>query len=139
MPTTTLRYDFVDTVSPNILIDLYQAGGWWRELPQSRRNLPALVKGSFCFLLVTDGDKPVGMGRVISDGVSDGYIHDVIVKKEYRNRGIGKEIIRRLRDYCLEKNLEWIALITSDELTAFYESVGFKAQDHHTSLLLLAP
>ncbi|MDD1656023.1 MAG: GNAT family N-acetyltransferase, partial [Methanomicrobiales archaeon] len=73
------------------IIALYRAGGWWDEKWDSPKEVPALILGSLAFVVATDTStgKAVGMGRVISDAVSDGYIQDLVVLPEYRGRGVG--------------------------------------------------
>jgi ribosomal protein S18 acetylase RimI-like enzyme len=86
-----------------------------------------MVRGSFCFLLARASEgRIVGMGRVISDGASDGYIQDVVVFPEFRGRGIGREIIRRLTDRCVDAGLTWIGLVAEPGTQKFYEKLGFQ-------------
>jgi ribosomal protein S18 acetylase RimI-like enzyme len=108
------------------IVELYKAGGWWKENYDPTR-IPSMIKGSFVFAIAVDGstDHAVGMGRVISDGISDAYIQDVVVLKNYRGTGIGKKIVKKLLDYCLEKKLLWIGLIAEDNQSAFYTPLGF--------------
>jgi len=47
-------------------------------------------------IVATHGSRIIGMGRAISDRVSDAYIQDVTVHSDYRGRGIGKAIVRKL-------------------------------------------
>jgi len=68
-------------------VDLYRAGGWWQEEPLGVRD-SQMIRGSLCFLLAREPGARRGMGRVISDGASDGYIQDVVVLPEFRGRGI---------------------------------------------------
>ncbi len=107
------------------IVALYKAGGWWRENPEAWATLPALIKGSLCFLVARQGDRLVGMGRVISDGVSDGYIQDVVVLEELRGRGIGAELVQRLGRRCRERGLVWVALVAEPGTRPFYERLGF--------------
>lgn len=136
MTSLPIHYEFVQAFAADALIELYQIGGWWHEHPNSRKNLPALIKGSFCFLVATHGDKLIGMGRVLSDGASDGYIQDIIVRPEYRGRGIGQELVKRLRDYCIEHDLEWIGLVAEKGTVPFYQRFGFTPIPEDTFMLL---
>ena len=76
---------------------LYQEAGWWQE----RRNPGWLrldrpwSRQSFCFVGAFSGAEMIGMGRAVSDGVSDAYIQDVVVLKKFRGRGIGAAIIKK--------------------------------------------
>lgn len=136
MSVESVTYHFIDEISTDELIDLYEIGGWWKEHPRSRANLPALIKGSFCFVIAKVHTRLIGMGRVISDGVSDGYIQDVVVRPEYRGRGIGIELVRQLRDYCLVNQLEWIGLIAESGTAPFYKRLGFTTLDGDVPMLL---
>jgi GNAT superfamily N-acetyltransferase len=92
------------------IADLYRAGGWWKEEydPMELRNL---IHGSFAFAVAVDPKTgcAIGMGRVISDGVSDGYIQDLVVMPEYRGTGIGAQIVSKLVKKCLDAGsfLDW--------------------------------
>ncbi len=130
-------YEAVKLANSDELIDLYKEGGWWNENPIERCNLPTLVKNSFCFMVArTPKGKIIGMGRVISDGVSDGYIQDVIVSNLYRNKGIGKELVKKLRDHCLTKGLSWIGLIAEPGTEEFYTKLGFSEMVDYKPMIL---
>ena len=68
----------------------------------------------------------IGMGRAISDGVSDGWIQDVAVLEDWRGKGIGREIVKALLDNCLEKGLGWIGLVAEPGTREFYTPLGFR-------------
>lgn len=132
-----INYEIIKSADPNELIDLYKEGGWWKDIPSEKSNLPILIKSSFCFMVATTHNgKIIGMGRVISDGVSDGYIQDVIVSKQFRGKGIGKQLVIKLRDYCLSKGLTWIALIAEPETEDFYVKLGFHEMKGYKPMIL---
>jgi aralkylamine N-acetyltransferase len=120
----------------NEIVDLYRAGGWWKE-EYSSAELPALIKGSFLFAVAVDvkSGRAVGMGRVISDGVSDGYIQDLVVLPSCRGCGVGKQIVQTLVDECKKSGLTWIGLIAEPETEPFYLPLGFKPMTGHVPLL----
>ncbi|MCU0292953.1 MAG: GNAT family N-acetyltransferase [Thermoanaerobaculaceae bacterium] len=122
-------YEEVTSVPVESIVELYEAGGWWREDPAWREVIPAMVRGSFCFLVARDaGGRLVGMGRAISDGVSDAYIQDVVVRREHRGHGVGREIVRRLTLRCVEAGISWIGLVAEPGTRGFYETLGYRAQ-----------
>lgn len=108
------------------LVALYEAGGWWHDDPAARAAVPALVAGSFAFLVAVEGGRAVGMGRAISDGASDAYLQDVVVLPSHRGRGIGAELIRRLAAHCEARGLEWVGLLAEPGTAAFYARLGFR-------------
>ncbi len=108
------------------IADLYRAGGWWQE-EWDPAELAALIRGSFAFAVAVDTEtgSAVGMGRVISDGVSDGYIQDLVVLSGYRGRGIGSKLVSTLVEHCTDANLGWIGLIAEPGTDEFYTPLGF--------------
>lgn len=122
-------YEVVTSAPVDEIVALYEAGGWWREDPAWRAAIPAMVRGSFCFLVAREpGGRLVGMGRVISDGVSDAYIQDVVVDRSHRGHGVGREIVRRLTLRCVESGISWIGLVAEPGTQGFYEALGYRAQ-----------
>ena len=109
------------------ITELYKTGGWWRD-SYDPAGLQALINGSFAFVVAIDQTtgRAIGMGRVISDSVSDAYIQDVVVFNDWRGKGIGKAIIKMLLGYCLDKKLLWIGLVAEPGTKAFYTPLGFK-------------
>ena len=107
------------------IITLYSLQGWWDK--GDKITLAAgLVRNSHCFLVALDSGRVVGMGRAISDGVSDAYIQDVAVRKEYRGLGLGSKIVRGLKSRLKADGIKWVGLIAQDGSHEFYEPLGFK-------------
>ena len=108
------------------IVELYKSGGWWEEHYDSD-GLDALIKGSFAFAIAVDAATglAIGMGRAISDGVSDAWLQDIVVLDDYRKRGIGRAIIQKLLDYCISKNLTWVGLVAEPGTKEFYKPLGF--------------
>lgn len=117
------------------IVALYRAGGWWQE-EWTSDGIPALIAGSFCFVVATDDGRAVGMGRAISDGCSDAYLQDIVVLPAYRRRGIGDAIVEKLATFCKEKGLTWIGLIAQPGTVPFYERHGFAPMEGHVPMLL---
>jgi glucosamine-phosphate N-acetyltransferase len=64
--------------------------------------------------------------KFIHDGGKVGHIEDVVVRKEFQGKGVGKKIVRSLLKYAQKKGCYKTILDCSDELVPFYESIGFK-------------
>ncbi|HAH32257.1 MAG TPA: N-acetyltransferase [Elusimicrobia bacterium] len=122
----TLRFiSKADPSTLNCIITLYRAQGWW-----GRYDKPALlsriISGSHCFLTAEHEGRIIGIGRAISDGVSDAYIQDVTVLKSERGTGAGSAIVKAIYKRLKTDGIKWIGLIAQDNSAAFYSRLGFK-------------
>jgi ribosomal protein S18 acetylase RimI-like enzyme len=135
MSTSDIQIKFVTSWPEEEIVKLYKAGGWWEE-HYDPSVIKYLIQGSFCFAVVIDNttDKTIGMGRVLSDRISDGYIQDLVILPEYRNKGIGRKLTKSLVEYCLQKGVTWIALISEPNQDAFYKKIGFKVMKNYVPL-----
>jgi ribosomal protein S18 acetylase RimI-like enzyme len=126
----------VDAWNVEEIADLYRAGGWWKETYEAA-GLLQLMQGSFAFAVAIDHktSQLAGMGRVISDGVSDGYLQDLVVLPGYRKAGIGTQIVRMLIEACKARGVLWIGLIAEPGSEQFYRSLGFEVMPGHVPML----
>ena len=118
------------------IANLYRAGGWWKD-EYDPKELPRLIQGSFLFAVAVNlqTGQAIGMGRVISDGVSDGYIQDLVVLPKYRKTGIGARIVSTLVKKCIESGISWIGLIAEPDTEKFYLPFGFHPMEGHIPLI----
>lgn len=118
------------------IVGLYRAGGWWEE-HWDKERIPDLIRGSHRFVVAVDEitGSAVGMGRTISDGVSDAYIQDVVVRKEYRRCYIGLQIVQFLTDLCAEDGIPWIGLISEPGTLHFYKKIGFQPMEQYIPMI----
>ncbi len=114
---------------------LYKSAGWWTDPGANSDLVTRIVAGSHCFALALVGGDVVGMGRAISDGVSDAYIQDITVDKALRNRGIGLQIVKKIVARLAQDRLGWIGLIAERGTSPFYEKVGFKIMPESTPMV----
>jgi len=77
-----------------------------------------------CFT-VFDDTRFIGLTTTISYGRL-GWIGNVIVEQDYRNRGAGSILIEKSIDFLKKKGAESIGLYSYTDTTTFYESLGFK-------------
>jgi len=103
--------------------------GWIKLEPsQAQRALDNSIK----IITAYDGDKPVGMGRIVGDGAVISYIQDLIVIPEYQGRHIGGCILDRLINYVegitAPGTRMMLCLMCAKGREIFYEKHGFIAR-----------
>lgn len=119
------------------IVELYRSAGWWRE-DMDPSKLHELIRGSYLFALAIDisTGRPIGMGRVLSDGVADAYIHDVVVLVEWRKRGVGKMVVSALLEGCRSRGIGWIGIVAQPGAEKLYRSLGFRPMEGHVPMML---
>jgi predicted GNAT family acetyltransferase len=78
-----------------------------------------------------DGDRVVGMARLLSDGVCNAYVVDVWTQSAYRRRGIATAMLRLLIEAVPGQHVG----LQTDDAQALYESIGFRPQPEFWSLV----
>ena len=118
------------------IIELCRSAGWCKE-DLDPAIIPEMIKGSYLFAVAVEAatGRSVGMGRMISDGIADAYIQDLIVLPRWRNRGIGRMIVAALLDGCKSGGITWIGLIAQPGTDGFYRSLGFTSLKGHKAML----
>jgi aralkylamine N-acetyltransferase len=122
------------------IADLYRMEGWMEGGASGAEDLVAgIVAGSHCFLVAVSEDRIVGMGRAISDRISDAYIQDVAVLEPFRGAGIGTRIVSLLVERLHSDGLDWIGLIAERSSHPFYERLGFRRMPDSLPMLMKTP
>ncbi|MBU0754636.1 MAG: GNAT family N-acetyltransferase, partial [Planctomycetes bacterium] len=84
-----------------------------------------------------EGDELVGVGRLVSDGVLYAVIFDMIVTPRLKGRGIGSEMVRRLKTHCRKNGIRDLLLFSAKGTKAFYEKHGFQARPEDAPGMIL--
>jgi len=109
------------------LYELFKAVGWSDGpiTPHMLANFNLPFKNSTIVISVWADNKLVGCVRVLSDRIFRSIIYDLAVMPEFQNQGIGRELIRRCREYFPDS--EW--LVETKSAAGFYEKIGFKPNE----------
>lgn len=117
-----LQYVMNPDASAESIAALRRSVGWG-GMEEELRD-PALR--DYLRLACYDGDTLAGFLAVVSNGVTDAYIQDVMVRPEYQGRGIGTELMNRAIDRLKADRIYMISVIYGEEaLRPFYEKFGF--------------
>ena len=114
-----------DVVKLEDVLHLYQAVGWTNYTNQPQMLEQALPH-SLAVYLAFDGEKIVGLIRLVGDGFSSVFVQDLIVLPSYQRQGIGSLLMKEaLKDY---KDAYQVQLVTeeTERTLGFYRSMGFE-------------
>ena len=104
----------------------------WGE-PPTFEQVELGLKNSAFRVSVFDGEKIVGMARMIGDLGLCYYIKDVAVLPEYQRRGIGRLMIEELLKFIDKNGVSgteiFVELCAMPDKIPFYEKFGFSANE----------
>ncbi len=106
------------------LYDLYEALDWNRFLGLDSEKLYSAMKNSWRVVCCYDNNRLVATGRIISDGITNGYICGLGVLKDHRGQGIAAELCKMMIEECQRSGLH-IQLLCEEDLVPYYEGLGF--------------
>lgn len=98
------------------------------------------LKNSLCFGIY-DGDKQIGIARVISDFATYAYIGDVYISEAYRGQGLGKWLMSCIKAHPDLQDIRRWSLVTRDA-HGLYKQFGFtpvKAPERYMELVVANP
>ena len=106
----------------NFALDLTKIEKWGT----SRGELEDLLDFSpNCAILAIIGDKPVGMIFTVSYD-NFGFVGNLIVKKDFRNQGIGKQLMQKAITHLENLGNSIIMLDGVEDAVGLYQRLGFK-------------
>ena len=121
-----MNITYTDTLTPEEFNAL-RTGVGWGELENSLAAQG--LENSAFIVCARDGEKAVGMARVITDYGYIVYVADVIVQPEYQGKGLGREIMTRIMAYINEKiapgHYKFVNLMSKRGKETFYKKFGF--------------
>lgn len=95
----------------------------WPNPPSPKTHLIMLKKSSNVMMAIDEStNQVVGFITAISDGVLSAYIPFLEVLPEYKNKGIGKELVTRMLEEL--KDIYMIDLCCDEDLVPYYEQFG---------------
>jgi N-acetylglutamate synthase-like GNAT family acetyltransferase len=105
---------------------LYETTGWNVKKNYSEDDLEKAISNSWYLVSAYHNEKLVGFGRIISDGVYQTFIGDLIILPDYQKHGIGSHIFTTLVEKCRESGIKWIQLTSAKGKADFYKKFDFQ-------------
>jgi len=108
----------VDTVEAAQLVGFFE--GW--PVPPSPERCLALLRGSSHVVVAQEAGEVVGFVTAISDGVLATYIPLLEVRRKWRGKGVGHELVRRGLGQL--EGVYTVDVVCDPDLVPFYQSFG---------------
>jgi ribosomal protein S18 acetylase RimI-like enzyme len=120
-----IRYSYKREVDASQIDEIYNEGGWVKKSnANSIKHLSNMFKNSDFIVSAWDGKKLIGIVRALTDKYENGFILGLMVRKSYRGRGIGTNLLKK----CISKypKIEWFIFTSNKKAEKLYKSLGFK-------------
>ena len=126
----SIEYRVPADISPAEAAELYVEAGWMDSIDPDA--VASMLKGTFAISAAFHNGRLIGFMRALSDGVSDAYMLDLIVRKEYRKQGIGRKILEQLANFLKQRGVDWVLCIGAPGTEAFYARTRAKKMTDYT-------
>jgi ribosomal protein S18 acetylase RimI-like enzyme len=121
-----MEITYLETIpSKQEFLNLYETTGWNKAFNYSDEILHKAISNSWYNVSARIDNNLVGFGRIVSDGLYQTFICDLIVHPDFQGQGIGKKIMQMLMDHCKKSNVNFIQLSCAKGKVGFYEKFGF--------------
>ncbi|MBD5136275.1 MAG: GNAT family N-acetyltransferase [Lachnospiraceae bacterium] len=102
----------------------------WKKITKLQAE-KALSASLFTVCAYEDG-KPVGMGRIVGDGVIIDYVQDLVVRPDFQLGGVGGKILERLISFVKDTKIDgteiMLCLMCAKGREEFYKKFDFIAR-----------
>lgn len=116
-----MTFEINEQVFAEQLSSLRESVGWNRM--EKELSNPKMT--SYYHIAAFEDNELIGYVDCISNGVTDAYIQDLMVKPWYQGKGIGSELMNKMIEYLKESHIYMISVIFDENLKSFYERFGF--------------
>jgi len=115
------RYEINCNVEPKQIAELRKSVGW----NGMENSYAKSLSNSYLYVCCFEDNDLVGFLDVVSNGVTDAYIQDVIVNPKHHRKGIGTEMMNRAISKLKHNEVYAISVLFEEKLLTFYKKFGF--------------
>ncbi len=133
---SAIRYTSEKSFSVEQVEKLFLSVGWVSgQYPQ---RLHRALMGSSFVLTAWEGERLVGLVRVLDDGELTAYMHYVLVDPAYHGLGIASQMVERVKERY--RDFLYIEVMPEERKNAaFYQRFGFKVMEDGVAMQIVNP
>jgi GNAT superfamily N-acetyltransferase len=135
-----MEYRLVDRL-PTVgeFVAVTSAVGWADAY--DRAAIPASLAASLHGVVAVEGDRVIGLGRLVGDGAIYYYLQDLAVLPERQRRGVGAAILGRLEEWIAARasSRTFVGLFATAESVSLYRRFGYAVHDEMTGMFRVGP
>jgi ribosomal protein S18 acetylase RimI-like enzyme len=134
MKEALIQYSESKVFSAGDLDSLFRSVGWISANYPER--LAAAMGNSSTVYSAWDGDRLIGLINALDDGALTAYVHYLLVRPEYQGRGIGKTLVRKMKEKY-DGYLYLLLVAEEADKIGYYEKLGFQVVKGATPLYIM--
>jgi GNAT superfamily N-acetyltransferase len=120
---SSIQYIVSPDVRPEQVAALYRSSGIRRPVDDLPRMTSMLANANLVIGAYM-GEQLVGLARALTDFSYCCYLSDLAVAKEHQHRGIGRELLMRVKERVGPQSM--LLLLASPEAMPYYPKVGLE-------------
>jgi len=105
------------------IIQVFDSSGIVRPIDDESR-IAAMFKNSNLIVSAWDDGRLIGVARALTDFSYCCYLSDLVVNKDYQNRGVGKKMVEIIKNKLGEKVM--FLLLSVPSAMEYYPKIGFE-------------
>jgi ribosomal protein S18 acetylase RimI-like enzyme len=83
------------------------------------------LMNSYFYICCFNDNELIGFLDVVSNGITDAYIQDIIVKPQFQGKGIGKKLMNMAIEKLKEDGVYAISVLFHESNLEFYKKFNF--------------
>ena len=123
----TLSYQIENDIDPGEVAEIFRKSGLRRPVDDIGR-MTQMVQHANLMICARDGQRLVGLVRGLTDFSYCCYLSCLAVDRNYRGKGIGKELIRQVKEALGEEVM--ILLLSLPRAHSYYPHIGFEKAEN---------
>jgi ribosomal protein S18 acetylase RimI-like enzyme len=119
-----ITYKIASTVSVNDFIDILNRSTLGERRPvDDLKCIESMIKNADIIVTAVVDNKIIGVARAITDYSYCCYLSDLAVDVDFQSQGIGKMLIRKVKEQLGEKCK--LILLSAPAAVSYYPKIGF--------------
>lgn len=119
-------YEFVQKIDASEVANVFKKSGITRPVDDLDR-IQRMIDNADIIATARDNGQLVGIARAITDYSYCCYLSDLAVDAEYQRSGIGKELVRCIKEKLGEEVT--LLLVSAPNAIEYYPRIGFEKSD----------
>lgn len=121
-----MEYKVDAALTAQEVADVFRSSGIKRPVDDPER-IQRMIDHADLTVTAWDGGRLIGIARAVTDFAYCCYLSDLAVRKEYQKKGIGKELVTRLRGRLGDEVS--LLLLSAPSAMDYYPLIGFEKSD----------